>query len=106
MDKPTVDVAVVALLSFAVWETRKAYNDAVPPLSDLRSASPGSAQHFVNAQHLLDADMTVGLVAIIAGISASLFMRSFLPILLVGGTYGALCFYHHAVLSAPSPEGN
>lgn len=99
------DAAVIALLGFAVWETRKAYTDSAPSLTELRSAAPGTDSHITAAQHLLDADMTVGLVAILAGFAASYFTQSWMPIALVGGTYLALCYYHHAVLSAPSPEG-
>lgn len=102
------DIAVVALLGFAIWETRKAYVDSVPKLASLRDAKPDSDDHFRLAQQTLDGDITTGLVALVAAITASYLTHSLIPFVLIGATYLALCYYHHSVLNAPSPspEGN
>lgn len=99
------DVAIVALLGFGVWETRKAYIDSAPALPDLRKAKPGGESHSDMLQHCLDADVTVGLVALFAALAGWYLTGSFLPILLIGGTFGVLCYYHHAVLNSRPTEG-
>lgn len=99
----TTDVAVVAVLGFSIWEVHKAYTGAVPSMGELRECVPGSARARAYSQHLLDADITVGGVALFAAIAASILTRSILPVLLISGTYGILAYYHHSVLLAPQP---
>ena len=97
----TSDMAVVAVLGFSIWEVHKAYSAAVPNMSVLRECPPGDKGALL--QHLVDADITVGGITLLAGIAASVMTRSFVPLILIGGTYGILAYYHHAVLAAPNP---
>lgn len=97
----TSDMAVVAVLGFSIWEVHKAYTAAVPGMTTLRECDPNDKGTLL--QHLVDADITVGGVAILAGLAASVMTRSLVPLILIGGTYGILAYYHHAVLSAPRP---
>jgi hypothetical protein len=96
----TTDVAVVALLGFCVWEVHKAYREAAPGLPDLRECSQESTEYYTMRQSLIDADCTVGLVALGAGITASYMTRSYEPLVLVMSTLGAISWYHHSVLSS------
>lgn len=96
----TSDVAVVALLGFCVWETHKAFREAVPEIKELRSCTPGSDEYFSNRQVLVDADITVGMVALGAGIMASYMTRSLEPVILVMATLGAVAWYHHSILGS------
>lgn len=90
----------VALTAFAVWQLVATYTDMAPSIGDLR----GSLNHSTEArQKLLDADMCVGGVAIIAGSAASYLGRSWVPLALVVATLGWVSYYHHAALGGPTP---
>lgn len=99
----TSDMAVVAILGFSIWEVHKAYNGAVPSMQTLRETAPDSSDAHRNLQHLVDADITVGGVALFAGLAAAYMMRSLFPLILISGTYAILAYYHHSVLAAPRP---
>lgn len=97
---PNADVAVVMLLGFCIWETHRAYRECAPALSELRECPADSDQYYTRRQQLIDADCTVGLVAIGAGLSASYMTKSWQPLILVMATLGAIAWYHHSVLSS------
>src|SRR5690348_6774045 len=99
MDTTVKNMAVVGLIGFAVWECRKAYTDMAPSLHELRTAtSLGSVTRY--RQALLDTDICIGSVVVLAGIAASVLMRSVIPIALLFGTFGILSVYHHLVLGS------
>ena len=91
--------AAAGVITFAVWQLHTAYTNTAPSLSDLRDADPHSGEFL----HLIDADITVGMVAAIAGVSASLLTKSWVPVGIVSLAYGALVWYHHSALNGPAP---
>lgn len=96
----TSDTAVVALLGFAIWETHKAYRECAPSLPNLRICQPNSDEYFTYRQQLVDSDVTVGLVAIGAGLAAAWMTRRWEPLILVMATLGAIGWYHHSILGS------
>lgn len=98
----TTDQAVFTLLGFAIWETHKAYREAAPDLSDLRKCPPGTADYVSHRQSLVDADVTVGLVALGAGLAAAYLTHRIEPLVFVMATLGTVAWYHHSILGSPS----
>lgn len=92
--------AAAGVITFAVWQLHTAYTNTAPPLADLRNAARDDDATLL---HLLDADATVGAVAGIAGVAASVLTRSWVPVGIVALTYGALVWYHHAALNGAPP---
>ena len=97
----TSDVAVVALLGFSIWEVHKAYCVSAPNMHDLRNTNPGSDDYYTKKQNLIDADVTVGMVAFGAGLAAAYMTKRVEPFLLVAFTLGAVAWYHHSILNSP-----
>lgn len=91
----------VALTGFAVWQLVSTYTDMAPSIGDLR----GSLHHDTDArQRLMDADMCVGGIALLAGIAATWLSKSWVPLALVVGAFAWVSWYHHAALSGPTPK--
>jgi hypothetical protein len=89
-------LGAAAIVSFAVWELQRGYCSMAPSLSDLRDAPIGSGEY---RQKILDADMCVGGLGLIAGATASWFARSWVPLGIVAGAMLWLTYYHRAVLN-------
>lgn len=98
--KPFEILAATALVGL-VWSFNNAYRDAAPSLKELRDAPANDNDTF---QKLIDADITVGIPAVIAGVVASWVMRSWLPIGVVIVACVAVAGYHHSILSDPDGE--
>lgn len=92
------EVAASAILLVAVWEVAKAYRETAPSLEDLRE---NSAHDLSERQQLLDADMTVGGVAVIASVVLRFLSGSYVPGLIVLVTFGWLSLYYHLVQKGP-----
>lgn len=91
------DAAVAGLLGFAVWSVANHYQSVAPGMDTLRQAdntSRGSTR-----QHLVDADVSVAIVAGFAAGGAAWLMQSWLPVVLIVGTFLALSCYRHSVLN-------
>lgn len=101
----TLDALAAAALAGLVWESVKAYRAAAPSLADLRDCSANDPRVL---QRLVDADITIGIPTVIAGLVASLFLRSVWPLVIVLLAYGATVGYHHSILSehGPTTKGN
>ncbi len=93
--------AALALTGFALYQLHGAYTKNAPALQELREAKPGD---FRCRQQLLDADVSIGGLAFIAGITASVFSRSYLPIGMVAVGFAWIAWYHHGALSGASPR--
>jgi hypothetical protein len=96
----TTDQAVCMLLGFAVWETHKAYREAAPGLAELRKCSTGSGDYYTQRQNLVDADVTIGLVGLGAGIAAAIMTKRLEPLIFIMATLGTVAWYHHSVLGS------
>lgn len=93
------DAIAATALAGLLWESTKAYRAACPPLTELRDCP---ANDPTVLQALVDADITVGIPALLAGIIVSWLMRSWLPIFIVGVAFAATAGYHHSILSDPN----
>lgn len=91
-------LGAAALTSFGVWEIYKAYTGSAPKISALRE----SGNDVLESQQLLDADIMVGGVAFLAGVTASWLSKSSLPLVIIMVTFLWLCLYHHLVLKGPT----
>lgn len=90
-------MAGAALIGFAIWELHKAYTSQCPDLRTLRwNDDPRTLQE------LVDADISVGIIAVIAGVGGSLVMRSWAPAVIVSLTYVGMVVYRHSILSDPA----
>ena len=96
--RPFEVLAATALVGL-VWSANDAYREACPTLKELRDAP---ANDPATLQRLIDADITVGIPAIIAGIVASVVMKSFMPVGIVILACLAIAAYHHSILSDPN----
>lgn len=94
-------IAAAGLIGVALWQMSEAYRETAPPLTDLRRSDPDCVDH---RQRLLDADILVGGLALIAGTAASWLMRSWVPILLVSAGYAWVAGWHHLVMGSITPE--
>jgi len=88
--------AIVGLASYQLWQ---AWRDNAPTLHDVRSAQPGDIS---TKQRLLDAEITVGSLAVIIGLSFTVLTKDATVLVLLLGVFGALAFFHHWVLEAPA----
>lgn len=94
--EPQAAAAIVGLASYQLWQ---AWRDNAPTLHDVRSAAPGDIS---TKQRLLDAEITVGSLAVIIGLSFTALTRDPTVLLLLLAIFGALAFFHHWVLDAPA----
>ena len=87
--------AAAGLTTFALWQLHTAYTDHAPDFETLRHATPGDPDV---RQALLDADLSVGSFALLAGLVASLIARSWLPLAVIVAGFGLLTVEHHLLL--------
>lgn len=88
-------VGAAAIAGFAVWQMYNAYQGAAPKLSVLRTANNDP----VVLQSLVDADVTVGLMAVLAGGAASYLARDWSPLVIVAVAFATMSLYHHLILA-------
>jgi hypothetical protein len=94
--EPGAAVAVVSLATFELW---KAYENHAPTLAEARRAEP----HDLNIrQRMLDADMTVGSLAVIIGGAYAAMTKDFIVLVIMVVVFGALTIWRHSVLAAES----
>jgi len=91
----------VALTGFAVWSLFNCYTGMAPKLGELRDIHCDNTSA---RQRLMDADMCVGGIALLAGGFASWMSKSWAPVALVVGSLAWVSFYHHAALGGPTTE--
>lgn len=90
------EAGLVGLVGFAVWQLHEAYTDMAPDLHALRECDPFDLRP---RQQLMDTDVCVGGIALLAGGAASWLMRSPLPLALMALAFVLVSGYHHAVLN-------
>lgn len=88
--------AIIGVGAFEVW---KAWNTAAPSIPECRDNSKDSIEL---RQQLMDADITVGGMALVIGGSMSIFMRDAVPVVLMLLVFACLSFFHKWILNAPS----
>ena len=94
-------MGAAAITGIAVWELSKAYQRFAPALGDLRKADCDETD---SRQRLLDADMCVGGLAILAGGAASWLSRSWVPLVVIALAMLWVSCYHRAVLNGLTPN--
>lgn len=93
--------AAAGLVGVALWQLHEAYRETAPKLGELRRAGRDCVDH---RQRLLDADLTVGGLALLAGTSASLLIRSWIPLLIVAVGFAWISGLHHLVMGSLTPD--
>jgi hypothetical protein len=87
-------IALVGMAGFQIWD---AWNKNAPSLEECRSAVPGST---VISQRLLDAEITVGSLAVALGVIFALLTKDITAMIIMLGIFGALVFLHHWILAS------
>jgi hypothetical protein len=96
--EPAVAAAVVGAAGWQLWS---AWNTNAPSLADCRAAAPSDTEaHLSVKQRLMDADLTVGSLALIIGVSFALLSRDATVLLIMIFIFGTLSLWHHSVLEA------
>lgn len=89
----------VAVAGVAIFSIAELWQRTAPSLSDLRGDQSGSLG---SKQRLVDADVVVGIVAVLAGTFIAIVTRDATAMVLILITFGALSLYYHATLAAPA----
>lgn len=92
--EPSVGAMVIGTAAFSLWE---AWGRNAPALSDCREAEPDDIS---TRQALLDADITVGTMALVIGVSFAFLTRDETALLIMLVIFGSLSFLHHWTLAA------
>lgn len=92
--EPQAAAAVVGLAAFELW---KVWGNNAPSLSQVRAAPPGDD---TIRQQLMDADITVGSLALIIGGTFAVLTRDMTALIIMLVMFGLLSFFHHWVLAA------
>jgi predicted short-subunit dehydrogenase-like oxidoreductase (DUF2520 family) len=92
--EPTVAATVVGLASYNLWS---AWQASAPSLAELRAAEPGDISA---RQKLLDANMTVGSLALVIGVTIAILTRDITVLLIMAVFFATLSYWHNAVLAA------
>jgi len=87
----------VAVVGMAVFQIASLWQNTAPELADMRKAPQGD---ITMKQHLLDADITVGLVTVGASVAIAVMTHNITAMLLMLFTFGVLSWYYHQVLKA------
>jgi hypothetical protein len=92
--EPQAAVAVVGLASIELW---KMWQKSAPTLQDVRTAEPGCIS---TRQKLLDAEITVGSMALIIGAALAILTHDMTALIMLIVIFAALAFLHHWILAA------
>jgi|GEM_PF-6390583 len=94
-------VAVVGLAGFQLWD---AWMKNAPTLSECRAVTGDrdSTEHVAVRQRWLDANMTVGSLAVIIGGVFWALTNDYTVLLIMVLIFGTLSLWHHSVLDADS----
>lgn len=92
--EPEIAAAVVGLTTYELWQ---AWHNNAPTLAQVREASPND---IAIRQRLLDADITVGSLAILIGVTYGILTKDVTALIVLLCVFGALSFFHHWTLDA------
>lgn len=93
------DSQSAVLLGLASFQLADAWTKNAPSLSEMRAATPGD---ITIKQRLLDADMTVGTLALVIGLVVSALTHDISALIVMLGVFLALAAWSHAILAAES----
>lgn len=97
MTLPNWDSQTSVLLGLAAFQLAGAWSATAPTLSDMRAASPGD---IATRQRLLDADLSVGSLAVLIGAVIGILTKEWAALFVMVGVFGALSLWSHAILAA------
>jgi len=92
--EPAVASAVIGAAGFQLVQM---WNNNAPSLNDLRNAPPGDT---TAKQDLYDADLLVGGLAVILGVTFAVLAKDFTALVVMLTIFGTLSLWHHMVLNA------
>lgn len=87
-------IMLVGVAGFQVWD---AWNKNAPTLQDVRKAPPGDDSI---RQHMLDAEITVGSLAVILGLVFAVLTKDATALIVMVGIFTALVALHHWILAS------
>lgn len=94
--EPQAAAAIVGLAAFELW---KAWNENAPSLAEVRAARPDDIP---TRQRLMDAEITVGGLAVIIGLSYAALTKDLTVLVILLVVLAALTFFHYWTLDADS----
>lgn len=95
------DIGVATgIASFGVWQVYNAYTSGAPKLAALRAAP---ADDWLTRQQLWDADIMVGSMVAIAGVTCAVIARKVWPLALLALAFTVVVYYSHSALNGPHP---
>lgn len=92
--EPSAAAAVIGVAVFELWE---AYRSSAPSLAECRTAVPGDIRI---RQQLMDADMTIGSLALIVGIAFAVMSKDTTVLIILLAVFGIASLWRHSILSA------
>jgi hypothetical protein len=93
--EPATSAAVIGLVTYQIWG---AWRDSAPSLQECRDADLGTPGGRGIQQHLWDADLTVGSLAVMIGLTIAVLTRNATALVLILIMFGGLSFWHHDLL--------
>ena len=96
---PIIIASVASIATFEIW---KSYERNAPTLAELRSTIPGSEMHLSMRQALLDADLTIGTLALVVAGVFTIQTHDPSMLLLIAAVIGILSLWRHSILNAES----
>lgn len=93
--------AGAALVALAAWEMAKTYHQFAPSLTELRRVDRDDVDA---RQRLLDADLTVGGLAVLVGALASWLTESWIPLAMAVVAFAWIAGLSHLVQGSLTPE--
>lgn len=93
------DGLAIAVAGVAVFSLAELWQRTAPDLADLRGHQPGN---LAASQRLVDADVVVGMVAVLGGTFIAVVTKDITALILILVTFGALSLYYHMTLAAPA----
>jgi hypothetical protein len=91
---------LLLLAGAALFELGREIREATPSNKELREAGESTRLEYL--QDLLDGQAHTGIIVAGASLLTVFAFDSFTPALILLGTFGALVWYQHSILSAPS----
>lgn len=90
--------AAAAVIGVGAFELCKLYTDTAPTVAECRASQTGTDVH----QQLVDADITMGPLALIIGGTMSLLIRDWSPLVIMFVVFGAISLLRHWMLNSPN----
>lgn len=90
---------LLLLAGAALFELGREMRESTPDLKDLRRSNEHS--HVEYLQDLLDGQAHTGIIVAGAALLTAWAFDSYTPALILLGTFGALAWYQHSILTAP-----